>query len=109
MHQKVHGYRLLRLHKHNNSTIKKIATTGLLKASLLPFTSPTRIKNGRTILIIMSTYATASPIVYNALAKSPALTIAITTASIHHAVMSSAAAQVIAIAPSLLFAIPFLV
>ncbi|MNF70214.1 hypothetical protein D3C84_521180 [compost metagenome] len=41
-----------------------------------------------------------------ALAKEPAFTIAITTANIHHAVISSAAAHVITIVPNLVLCMP---
>ena len=47
------------------------------------------------------------PIEYNALTEEPAFTTAITAASMHHAVTSSAAAQVSAIAPSFVFVNPF--
>ena len=86
--------------------IKKIATTGLFKLSLVEFKSPTRFRNGRTIFNIIITYKIASPITYKALVKEPAFTIAITTAKIHQAVISSAAAQVMAMVPNFVFCIP---
>ncbi|MNY83743.1 hypothetical protein D3C86_2267220 [compost metagenome] len=52
------------------------------------------------------TYKIAKPITYNALVNEPAFTIAITIAKIHHAVISSAAAHVMAIVPSFVFCIP---
>ena len=55
---------------------------------------------------MIRTKRTERPITYNALSNVPAFTIAITTASKHQAVMSSAAAQVITIAPNLVLCIP---
>ncbi|MNG15483.1 hypothetical protein D3C87_1371540 [compost metagenome] len=83
-----------------------MATTGLFKLSRVEFKSPTRFKNGRTIFSMTITYKIAKPITYKALVNEPAFTIAITTAKIHQAVISSAAAHVIAIVPSLVFCIP---
>ncbi|MNE56129.1 hypothetical protein D3C80_1510180 [compost metagenome] len=77
-----------------------MATMGLLNLSLVAYKSPILFRNGRTTFIIKKTYPKARTTVYMALPKEPAFTIAITTAKIHHAVISSAAAQVITIVPS---------
>ena len=76
-------------------------TTGLLRFSLDEYKSPILFKKGFTTKSMHNTYRKANSIIYNALTKVPAFTIAITTAKIHQAVMSSAAAQVITMAPSL--------
>ena len=90
----------------NNKTMKKIATTCLFRCVFVAFISPILLKNGRTTFNIVKTYNAAKHIVYKALTNVPALTIAITAAKIHHAVMSSAAAHVIITVPSFVLCMP---
>ena len=86
--------------------MKNIATTDFLMFSFLAYKSPTRFKKGFTTKSIIKTYRIANPMTYNELTKLPAFTIAITTAKIHQAVMSSAAAQVITMVPNRVLCIP---
>ncbi len=76
-----------------------MATTGLLSDSLLEYLSPSLCRKGFTTCSINTTYTTAKASVYKALNTDPAFTIAITAARIHQAVISSAAAQVMAMVP----------
>src|SRR6218665_1638464 len=91
------------IYEELRSVIKKIATTGLLIVSLLEYFSPILFRKGWITFSITITYPTAIRMVNNELRIEPAFTIAITAARMHHAVISSAAAQVITIEPSLVF------
>lgn len=74
---------------------------------LIPFSglylASSFFRSGRTAFNMNTTYPTANSIVYTELSTDPAFTMAITTANRHQAVISSAAAQVMAIAPKRLF------
>jgi len=78
---------------------KNTATTGLLRLSRSAYTSPSFFMKGRISRSMIATYTTAMRIVYRELTMLPALAMAITAASMHQAVMSSTAAQVMASVP----------